>query len=103
MNCLNLTFSGMDAKEMLIETGIMTDLCQDGISIHAQRSLKPGMELALLINYPDSDDHMCIPEARVAWANGNRFGVSIGTMTPGDRERLQQMFGSARCQPQGTS
>ena len=103
MKHLNLTFSGMDDKEMLIETGVVTDLCQDGIGIHAQRALKPGMELALLIGCPDSDDHMCIPEARVAWASGDYFGVSTRTMTPEDREKLRQMFVSARCQPQRVS
>lgn len=103
MKQLSLTFSGMDAKEMLIETGVVTDLCQDGIGIHAKRPLKPGMELALLINCPDSDEHLCIPEARVAWASGDRFGVSIGAMKPEDRERLHQMFASARCQLQGAS
>lgn len=103
MNHLSLTFSGMDAKEMLIETGVVTDLCQDGLGIHAQRPLKPGIELALLIGCPDSNDHMCIPEARVAWASGDRFGVSIRMMKPEDRERLRQMFVSARCLPQRVS
>jgi hypothetical protein len=46
---------------------------------------------------------MCIPEARVAWASGDRFGVSIRMMKPEDRERLRQMFVSARCLPQRVS
>ena len=103
MNQLSLTFSGMDAKDMLIETGVVTDLCQDGIGIHAQRTLTPGIALALLIGCPDSDDYMCIPEARVAWVSGDHFGVSTRAMTPEDREKLRQMFVSARCQPQRVS
>lgn len=103
MKHLSLTFSGMDDKEMLIETGVVTDLCQDGIGIHAQRPLKPGMALALFIGCPDSEDHVCIPEAHVAWASGDRFGVSIRTMHPKDREKLHQMFVSAPCQPQRVS
>jgi hypothetical protein len=103
MKRLSLTFSGMDAKEMLIETGVVTDLCHDGIGIYAQRTPKPGIELALLIGSPDSDDHMCIPEARVAWVSGDHFGVSTRAMTPEDREKLRQMLISARGQSQKAS
>jgi len=103
MKHLNLTFSGMDGKEMLIETGVVTDLCQDGIGIHAQRPLKPDMALALFIGSPNSQDHVCIPDAHVAWVSGDHFGVSTRTMTPEDREKLRQMFVSARCQPERES
>lgn len=103
MKHLNLTFSGMDGKEMLIETGVVTGLCQDGIGIHAQRLLKPDMALALIIGCPNSQDYVCIPDAQVAWVSGDHFGVSIQTMQPKDREKLHQMFVSARFQPQGVS
>jgi hypothetical protein len=40
---LGLTFSGMDAADMFFDTGIVTDLCQDGIGACSERSLKPGI------------------------------------------------------------
>jgi len=95
---LTLTFSGMDGNHMVIDTGTVTDLCQDGIGVCAKRPVKPDMELALLIDCPNSDDHMCIPEAHVAWATGDCFGVSIRMMKPDDQERLRQIFALARHQ-----
>ena len=97
---LGLTFSGMDATDMFFETGTVTDLCQDGIGACTERSLKPGMELALFIEHSDSEDHFCIPEARVVWVSGNSFGLSIRTMKTEDRERLHRLFLSARRRPQ---
>ena len=99
MKHLNLTFSGMDGNDMVIDTGTVTDLCQDGIGICTQRPLKPGMELALFVNSPDDEDHICIPEARVAWVSGDQFGVSLRTIKSDDHERLRLMFQSAGCQP----
>ena len=97
---LGLTISGMDATDMFFETGTVTDLCQDGIGACTERSLKPGMELALFIEHSDSEDHFCIPEARVVWVSGNSFGLSIQTMKTEDREQLHRLFLSARQRPQ---
>jgi len=91
---LNLTFSGMDATEIVMDTGTIFDLCRDGIGLRTERSLKLGMELALIIECPGSEADICISEARVTWIEGNRVGLSIRTMTPEDRNRLQQAFTS---------
>jgi len=100
---LGLTFSGMEATNMFLDTGVVTDLCHDGIGACTERSLKPGMELALFIEHSDSEDHFCIPEARVVWVSGNSFGLSIKTMKAEDRERLHRIFRSARLRPQQLS
>jgi hypothetical protein len=96
---LGLTFSGMDATDMFFETGTVTDLCQDGIGACAERSLKPGMELALFIEHSDSEDHFCIPKARVMWVRGNSFGLSIQIMKTEDQEKLHRLFLSAGHRP----
>lgn len=89
---INLTFSGMDGKKMVIDTGVVTDLCQDGLGILADKPVTSGMDLALLIECPDSDDHLCIPDARVEWVNGSRLGLSTRCMKLEDQERLQHIF-----------
>jgi hypothetical protein len=97
---LNLTFSGMDATDMFFEAGTVTDLCQDGIGASTERSLRPGMELALFIEHSDSEDHFCIPAARVVWVSGNSFGLSIQSMKTEDQEELHRLFLSAGRRPQ---
>jgi hypothetical protein len=100
---LNFTFSGMDAKGIVMDTGVVTDLCRDGIGASSEHSLKTGMDLTLFIECPDSEDDLCVPEARVAWVSGNRFGLAIRTMKTGDLDRLHQVFLSARQQPERAS
>jgi hypothetical protein len=96
---LKLTFSGMSANLMVVESGVVTDLCLDGLGIHADGPVKAGMDLALFIECPDSEDHLCIPDAHVEWVNGSRLGVSIRRMKPDDVERLHHILALAHRQP----
>jgi hypothetical protein len=89
---LTLTFSGMDGDHMVIDLGTVTNLCQNGIGVRAERPLKSDMELALFINCLNSDDHVCIPEARVAWVSEEGFGISTRSMKSEDQERLRSML-----------
>lgn len=97
---LSLTFSGMDATDMFFEAGTVIDLCEDGIGARTERPLKPGMELSLFIEHSDSEDHLCIPAARVVWASGNSFGLSIQSMKTEDQAELHRIFQSAGQRPQ---
>jgi len=96
---LKITFSGMIAQLMVVESGVVTDLCQDGLGILADEPVTPGMDLALFIECPDSEDHLCIPDAHVEWVNGSRLGVSIRRMKPEDQERLHHILALAHRQP----
>ena len=91
-NQLTLTFSGIDAAHLFVDSGVVTDVCQDGIGVSSKRSLKPGMDLAVFIEYSDSEDCLCFPDARVAWVNGNHFGLSIQNMKIEDQDRLHRVF-----------
>lgn len=84
-----LTFSGVDKGRMIMGDGRILNVSQKGIGVHGDRSLTSGMELALFIELPDSEDYLCIPEARVSWVKGRRFGVSLRTMKPDDHNRLR--------------
>jgi hypothetical protein len=86
----------MDATQIVIDSGTIFDLCPGGIGLQTERPLKPGMELALIIECPDSDEEICIPEARVEWMKNDRFGLSIRTMKAEDRDRLHRAFSSTR-------
>ena len=83
-----LTFSGMAEGQIVMGDGHVLDLSQKGIGVRGNRLLKTGMELALFIELPDSEDHLCIPEARVSWVNGRRFGVALRSLKLEDQNRL---------------
>jgi hypothetical protein len=84
----NLTFSGMDEDHMIVGEGIVTDLSREGIGVRGNRFVKPGMHLALFIELPDSEDHFCIPDARVSWMMGGRFGLRVESLSLEDQSRL---------------
>jgi len=83
-----------------MDTGTAFDLGRGGIGLQTERSLKLGMELALIIEVPGSDEDIYISEAQVAWVKGDRVGLSIRAIKPEDRYRLQRAFSSTRLQPE---
>lgn len=88
-----ITFSGVNAGRFVIGDGQMLNLSARGVGIRGNQRLKPGMELALFIELPDGEEHVCVPEARVSWVNGRRFGVALRTVKPEDRDRLKSLLG----------
>lgn len=84
-----LTFSGVDEGQIVMGDGQVLDLSQRGIGVQTNHMLKAGMELALFIELPDSEDHLCIPEARVSWVRGCRFGVALRSLKLEDQNRLR--------------
>ena len=77
----HLMYSGMESGQMLIGDGVVTNLSENGIGILGNRLVKPGMELALFVDLPGSEDPVCISEGRVSWVTGRRFGVELINMT----------------------
>jgi hypothetical protein len=84
-----LIYSGMDKGQIMMGDGQVLNLSREGIGIRADRWLKPGMELALFIELPDSDEPLCISEALVSWVNKGHFGVSLRTLRLEDQNRLR--------------
>lgn len=88
----NLTFSGMDEGHMIMGEGVVTDLSREGVGVRGNRFVKPGMHLALFIEMPDSEEHFCIPEARVSWMMGGRFGLKVKSLSLEDQCRLSDLM-----------
>ncbi|MDH4187959.1 MAG: PilZ domain-containing protein [Nitrospira sp.] len=85
-----LIYSGMDACQILIGDGVMTDLSRNGIGIQGEHMLRVGMEFSLFVALPDDADPLCIIDARVVWAAGNRFGVEIPGLSTAAYARLKE-------------
>lgn len=85
----NLMFSGVGTVEMVIGDGAVTDLSRRGIGVCGNRLIEPGMHLALFIELPDSEEHLCIPQAHVSWVEGRRFGVEFQALKLEDQNRLR--------------
>ena len=85
---LSILYSGMDSGQMLMGNGVVTNLSSSGIGISGDRSVTPGMEVALFVNLPGVEEPLCIAQSRVSWVEGRRFGVELGTLKLEEKNHL---------------
>jgi len=85
----SLLYSGMESGRMLIGEGIVTNLSPGGIGIRGNRSVTPGMEMAIFVYLPGGEEPLCIAQSWVSWVAGHRFGVELGTLKLEERNHLQ--------------
>lgn len=75
-------YSGMQAGCMLIGDGLTANLSDRGVGICGNQGVTSGMELALFITIPGMEDPICLPQCRVSWVSGLRFGVEMLSLSP---------------------
>ena len=85
----SLLYSGRDTGQMLIGDGAVTNLSPGGIGICGNRSVTPGMEMALFVDLPGVEEPLCIAQSRVSWVAGRRFGVELGTLKLEEKNHLR--------------
>jgi hypothetical protein len=85
----SLLYSGMDSGQMLMGDGIVTNLSASGIGICGNRSVQPGMELALFVDLPGMEEPLCVAQSRVSWVAGRRFGVELGALKLEEQNHLR--------------
>jgi len=83
-----LMYSAVDADDVLIGDGTVTDLSCGGLGIRGNCPVKAGMELTLFLYLPDGDDPLFIVEAYVAWTSGRQFGVRFNQLSLREGKRL---------------
>lgn len=88
-----LLYSGMDADQILMGDGVVTNLSASGIGVRGNRSVNPGMELALFVDLPGVDEPVCIGQSRVSWVEGRLFGVELGALKLEEKNHLQFFLG----------
>ncbi|HJT19354.1 MAG TPA: PilZ domain-containing protein [Nitrospira sp.] len=75
--------------EVLIGDGAVTDVSRNGLGITGTAAVRRGTELTLFLYLPDGRDPLFVMEARVAWAEGRRFGIQITRMDLREQNRLR--------------
>jgi hypothetical protein len=83
----------MSTGQMLIGNGVVTNLSRGGIGIRGTRSVSPGMDMALFVDLPAVEEPLCIPQSRVSWGAGFRFGVALGSLTLEQKKHLPFFLG----------
>lgn len=85
----SLLYSGMDAGQILMGDGVVTNLSASGIGIRGSLPVTPGMELALFVDLPGVEEPLCIAQSRVSWVEGRRFGLELGTLKLEEQNHLR--------------
>jgi hypothetical protein len=85
----SLLYSSMDDGQRLIGAGIVTDLSPGGIGIRGNRSVTPGMRIALFVDLPGMEEPLCIAQSQVSWVAGHRFGVELEPQRLDEKTHLQ--------------
>jgi hypothetical protein len=84
-----LLYSGMDSGQMLMGDGGVTNLSANWIGIRGNRSVQPGMELALFVDLPGMEEPLCVAQSRVSWVAGRRLGVELGALKLEEQNHLR--------------
>ena len=82
----SLLYSSMDDGQILIGDGIVTNLSPGGIGIRGNRSVTPGMRVALFVDLLGMPEPTCMAHSRVSWVAGHRFGVELESPEVGGEE-----------------
>ena len=85
----SLIYSGMDDGQILIGNGIVTNLSPGGIGIHGNRSVTPGMRIALFLDLPGMEELLCIAQSQVSWVAGRRFGLELRPLKLEEKNHLR--------------
>lgn len=85
----SLLYSGMNSGQILMSDGVVTNLSPNGIGIRGDRSVNPGMELALFVDLPGAEEPLCVAQSRVTWVEGRRFGVELGPLKLEEQNHLR--------------
>jgi hypothetical protein len=83
----------MSTGQMLIADGVVTNLSRGGFGIRGNRSVIPGMDMALFVDLPGVEEPLCIAQNQVSWVEGFRFGVALGPLTLEEKKHLQFFLG----------
>jgi hypothetical protein len=85
----SLLYSGINSGQILMSDGVVTNLSPNGIGIRGDRSVNPGMELALFVDLPGAEEPLCVAQSRVTWVEGRRFGVELGPLNLEEQNHLR--------------
>ena len=67
----------------------VTNLSASGIGIRGNRSVQPGMGLALFVDLPGMEEPLCVAQSRVSWVAERQFGVELGALKLEEKNHLR--------------
>ena len=88
---LQVCYSGIDNGRFVLGDGTITATSADMMQIHGDCPVKPGMELALMVAIPNSDDHFYLVGGQVSSATLHSFEMDLQQVPERTREHLETL------------
>lgn len=85
---LQVCYSGMDNGRFVLGDGTITATSAHRMQIHGDCPVKPGMELALMVAIPNSDDHLYLVGGQVSSSTLHSFEMDLRQVPEAIREQL---------------
>jgi len=96
----SLIYSGTHETNAILGNGTVVDMSREGLGIRGDQPVASGMDLTLLLSLSDKKNPLFVIQARVAWVNEHRFGLSPhhnqAASAPGLQRFLRSFFYTAR-------
>ncbi len=89
---LGVCYSGMDNGRFVLGDGTIAATSAHTMQIDGDCPVKPGMELALMVAIPDSDDHLYLVGGQVSSSTSHSFEVDLRRVPEATREHLATLM-----------
>lgn len=89
---LQVCYSGMDDGRFVLGDGTITATSAHTMQIQGDCPVNPGMELALMVAIPHSDDHLYLVGGQVSSSTIHSFGVDLRQVPEATREQLATLM-----------
>lgn len=96
---LHVCYSGMDNGRFVLGDGTVTATSSHAMQIQGDCPVKPGMELALMVAIPNTEDHLCLVGGQVSSATWNCFEVDIRQTPEALRAQLELIEKNCHAEP----
>jgi hypothetical protein len=89
---LQVSYSGMDNGRFVLGDGTITATSGHRMQLRGDCPVKPGMELALMVAMPNSDDHLYLVSGRVSSSTLHSFEMDLQQVSEATREHLATLM-----------
>ncbi|MCS6293496.1 MAG: hypothetical protein H8J66_10530 [Nitrospira sp.] len=89
---LQVCYSGMDDGRFVLGDGTITATSAHTMQIQGDCPVNPGMELALMVAIPHSDDHLYLVGGQVSSSTIHSFEVDLRQVPEATREQLATLM-----------
>lgn len=96
---ITVSYLGMDGSRCVLGEGRVTGLVAQTLNVQGDWHVKPGMDLALIIGPPESDNHVCLVGAQVTASTWNTFTVDLRQVPETAQAQLKCILENVQAKP----